>query len=510
MDADAILNAFISYLARLGIPRDQLPSSEQSIVGLVMVLITSLVLFLIFGRRQRSKQRHLKERLEEALEAIDRLEEELLVQEHEESEQLKQQNKQIRVWMDGAFDMFHYGHMNAFRQGRALGTYLVVGVNDDESIKACKGTAPVLNDDERIGAVSGCRWVDEIVPHCPYVMTPEYLSEVIKKYKIDYVVHGDDPCIVDGKDVYQDAKDRGIYREIPRTTGVSTTDIVGRMLVFSRDHHDRSRQSPVMGSLMSKSKKRRNSTNANGVANGTEQIKRITSADQFEEIIETTTTSKIDYVSSRSKFLTTGRMIRIFSQQCREPKPEDKIVYIDGAFDMFHVGHVETLKKARSMGDFLIVGIHNDDMVNHHRGSNYPIMNLNERVLSVLGCRYADDVLIDAPWEITKEMIAALNISLVVTGTKRDYTEPKSVNDRYYQVPKQLGILQTIQSQSPLTVETVVERILAQEASYRSKLKKKSAAENAYYSNRYGFEVKDAVAGASEGDGALIVPEMSL
>jgi glycerol-3-phosphate cytidylyltransferase-like family protein len=137
------------------------------------------------------------------------------------------------------------------------GRRLVVGVNDDESIKACKGTAPVLNDDERIGAVKGCRWVDEVVPHCPYVMSSEYLSMVIEKYKIDYVVHGDDPCIVDGKDVYQDAKDRGLYRSIPRTTGVSTTDIVGRMLVMSRDHHDRARQSPVMGSLISKEKARR-------------------------------------------------------------------------------------------------------------------------------------------------------------------------------------------------------------------------------------------------------------
>ena len=50
--------------------------------------------------------------------------------------------------MDGAFDMMHYGHMNAFRQGRALGTQLIVGVNSDASIKACKGP-PVMNDQER-------------------------------------------------------------------------------------------------------------------------------------------------------------------------------------------------------------------------------------------------------------------------------------------------------------------------------------------------------------------------
>jgi cytidyltransferase-like protein len=40
----------------------------------------------------------------------------------------------VRIWMDGCFDMMHYGHMNAFRQGKALGTYLVVGVNSDETI----------------------------------------------------------------------------------------------------------------------------------------------------------------------------------------------------------------------------------------------------------------------------------------------------------------------------------------------------------------------------------------
>lgn len=63
-----------------------------------------------------------------------------------EEEESGQPKEQIRIWMDGAFDMMHYGHMNAFRQARALGTFLVVGVNDDESITACKGAPPVLNN----------------------------------------------------------------------------------------------------------------------------------------------------------------------------------------------------------------------------------------------------------------------------------------------------------------------------------------------------------------------------
>lgn len=58
-----------------------------------------------------------------------------------------------------------------------------------------------------------------------------------------------------------------------------------------------------------------------------------------------------------------------------------------GAFDLFHVGHLEFLEKAKQMGDYLIVGLHTDPVVNLYKGSNYPIMNLHERTLSVLACK---------------------------------------------------------------------------------------------------------------------------
>lgn len=64
----------------------------------------------------------------------------------EAEDEAEKPKEQIRIWMDGAFDMMHYGHMNAFRQAKSLGTYLVVGVNDDASITACKGAPPVMND----------------------------------------------------------------------------------------------------------------------------------------------------------------------------------------------------------------------------------------------------------------------------------------------------------------------------------------------------------------------------
>lgn len=61
--------------------------------------------------------------------------------------------KRVRVYMDGCFDLMHYGHANALRQAKALGDELVVGVVSDEQIVANKGP-PVLSMEERYKNVS--------------------------------------------------------------------------------------------------------------------------------------------------------------------------------------------------------------------------------------------------------------------------------------------------------------------------------------------------------------------
>jgi cytidyltransferase-like protein len=55
--------------------------------------------------------------------------------------------------------------------------------------------------------------------------------------------------------------------------------------------------------------------------------------------------------------------------------------------DLADIGHIKILKKAKEVGDFLIVGIHDDDTINKHKGSNYPVLNLQERVLNVLAIK---------------------------------------------------------------------------------------------------------------------------
>jgi len=56
-----------------------------------------------------------------------------------------------------------------------------------------------------------------------------------------------------------------------------------------------------------------------------------------------------------------------------------KIVWVNGCFDVMHLGHVRMLKFARSLGDYLVVGINSDDSVRRLKGDGRPIFTASER-----------------------------------------------------------------------------------------------------------------------------------
>lgn len=65
-----------------------------------------------------------------------------------------------------------------------------------------------------------------------------------------------------------------------------------------------------------------------------------------------------------------------------------RIVFTNGCFDVLHAGHVETLKRAKAMGDVLIVGLNSDSSVKRLKGESRPIHNQENRegVLAALEC----------------------------------------------------------------------------------------------------------------------------
>lgn len=361
--------------------------------------------------------------------------------------------KRVRVYMDGCFDLMHYGHANALRQAKALGDELVVGVVSDEQIVANKGP-PVLSMEERMALVSGLKWVDEVIADAPYEITEEFMNRLFKEHNIDYIIHGDDPCLLpDGTDAYALAKIAGRYKQIKRTEGVSSTDIVGRILASLKES------------------KRREDSNISSQYSEPDKMKKL----QNDE--KGATSHQI------SHFLPTSRRIVQFSNG-KGPGPNARVVYIDGAFDLFHAGHVEILKNARQHGDFLLVGIYSDQTVSEYRGSHFPIMHLHERSLSVLACRYVDEVIIGAPWEVTKDMITTFNISLVVRGTVSESNSFQNGEVDPYVVPKSMGIFRMLDSPKDITTTSVAQRIIANHEIYLKRNARKEASEKKYYEQK--------------------------
>ncbi|XP_019461806.1 PREDICTED: ethanolamine-phosphate cytidylyltransferase-like [Lupinus angustifolius] len=365
----------------------------------------------------------------------------------------RKKKKGIRVYMDGCFDMMHYGHCNALRQARALGDHLFVGVVSDSEIIANKGP-PVTPLHERLTMVSAVKWVDEVIPDAPYAITEEFMNKLFNEYKIDYIIHGDDPCVLpDGTDAYALAKQAGRYKQIKRTEGVSSTDIVGRMLLCVRERSVTDNPNPKHSSLQRQ------------FSHG--------HSHNFED----NTATRI------SHFLPTSRRIVQFSNG-RGPGPDARIVYIDGAFDLFHAGHVEILRIARDLGDFLLVGIHTDQTVSATRGAHRPIMNLHERSLSVLACRYVDEVIIGAPWEVSKDMLTTFNISLVVHGTIAENHDFEKEKSNPYAVPISMGVFKILDSPLDITTTTIIRRILSNHEAYQKRNEKKGASEKRYYEDK--------------------------
>ena len=83
---------------------------------------------------------------------------------------------------------------------------------------------PILSMDERVSSVTGCRYVDEVIPDAPLTMDREW----IQTHNIDLVLHGDDFSKELEELCYKTPIELGIYRTVQYTAGISTTEIIAR------------------------------------------------------------------------------------------------------------------------------------------------------------------------------------------------------------------------------------------------------------------------------------------
>ncbi len=139
--------------------------------------------------------------------------------------QAEEEKKPVRVYVDIVGDMFHSGHVAFLKKARAFGDYLIVGVLADDTVEEYK-REPILSLEERVKIIEACKYVDEVVVAPPLRLT----EDMVRDMQIDYVVHGDDfnPDLLE--DQYGVSLKLGIFRTVPYTPGISTTQIIKRIV----------------------------------------------------------------------------------------------------------------------------------------------------------------------------------------------------------------------------------------------------------------------------------------
>ncbi|MCO5595578.1 hypothetical protein L7F22_049623 [Adiantum nelumboides] len=139
-------------------------------------------------------------------------------------------DRPVRVYADGVYDLFHFGHARSLEQAKKLfpNTYLLAGCCGDRVTHRYKGKT-VMTETERYESLRHCKWVDEVIEDAPWVINQEFLD----KHNIDFVAHDSEPYADTsgaGKDVYEYPRAVGKFKATKRTEGISTSDIIVRIV----------------------------------------------------------------------------------------------------------------------------------------------------------------------------------------------------------------------------------------------------------------------------------------
>jgi cytidyltransferase-like protein len=137
----------------------------------------------------------------------------------------------VNVYVDGVYDLCHVGHHNVFTNALQNGNRLFVGVLSDEAVYGYKKKYPVMTMKERMEVVATCKGVYKVIADAP---CPGIPKEFLEKWNIHIV------CLSPEYDTpndpyYKIPRALGMCRVLPRTDGISTSDLIKRVKLYGQD-----------------------------------------------------------------------------------------------------------------------------------------------------------------------------------------------------------------------------------------------------------------------------------
>ena len=91
------------------------------------------------------------------------------------------------------------------------------------------------------------------------------------------------------------------------------------------------------------------------------------------------------------------------------------IIITFGTFDLFHIGHLNILKRAKEYGDRLIVGVSSDNL-NYNKKHKKPIYSENDRIAIIKSIKYVDDVFLEESLHLKAEYCKKYNADIFIIG----------------------------------------------------------------------------------------------
>ncbi len=147
-------------------------------------------------------------------------------------EELRSAGRRV-VFTNGCFDLLHPGHVRYLQQARAIGDVLIVALNSDRAVRELKGASrPILNQDERAEVIAALGCVDYVIVFddiSPRATISALLPDVLVKggdWSVDQII---------GREEVEAAG--GQVLNLPLVEGVSTTDVISRILGSRHEGH---------------------------------------------------------------------------------------------------------------------------------------------------------------------------------------------------------------------------------------------------------------------------------